>query len=137
MIMKFSTILLLAIFLPAIISANAQGDDETTVRKYVSRTYQLTDGALAQCPSDYIDRFEATLNQFKKTYPELLRLVKSSRYYPQAVIDYADDIERSKTKPQERLSRECQYAEHLLKSMLDTDSGKKSVATVINALQTE
>lgn len=138
MILKFakiSTLLVSIIIFPTIITANNLSDEEKKARKYVSRTYQITDGALARCSSDHISHFEVTLNQFKKTYPELMSLVNNSKYYQRAVKNFADDIERSKTEPQEKLSRECQYAEHLLKSMLNTDDGKKSVANVIEALQ--
>ena len=137
MIFKFAKIstLLVAIVFPTILTANNLSDEEKKARKYVSRIYQITDGALARCSSDYIKHFEVTLNKFKKIYPELMSLVNNSKYYQRAVKNFADDIERSKTESQEKLSRECQYTEYLLKSMLNTDDGEKSVANAVEVLQ--
>lgn len=52
--------------------------EEKQKRKIVSRFYQLTEGALAQCPEEDHDEFRQTLQQLENTYPELLGLVHQS-----------------------------------------------------------
>ena len=128
-------ILMIAIFVPIIVTANNLTDEEKKIRKYVSRTYQMTDGALARCPSNYANTFEVTLNKFKSKYPELMHLVNNSKYYQRAVNNFSDDIERSKNETQEKLYRECEYMEHLLKTMLDTENGKINVEEAIKILK--
>jgi len=131
--LKIST-LLFAIIFPIIVIANSLSDEERKVRKYVSRFYQVTDGALGRCSSDYIGAFKVTLDEFKSTNHELMSLVSNSKYYQQAVNNFADDIERSKNETQEKLSRECQYVDYLLKEMLNTEKGKNSVLNAIKII---
>ncbi|MFW2373391.1 MAG: hypothetical protein ACN4GM_09755 [Gammaproteobacteria bacterium] len=132
--LKTST-LLFAIIFPIIVTANSLSDEERKVRKYVSRFYQVTDGALGRCSSDYIGTFKVTLDKFKSTYPELMSLVNNSKYYQRAVNNFADDIERSKSETQKKLSRECQYVDYLLKEMLNTEKGKNSVLNAIKIIK--
>lgn len=131
--MKF--LLIFSIFLSLSIQAAELNSTEREKRKIVSRMYQATEGALARCPKKDIKSFEQSLNEFNKSYPEFVPLLKSSSYRQYAVDNFSDDIQRSKTEPVKKLSLECLYIKSLLDALLTTESGKKSVEDMLASLK--
>jgi hypothetical protein len=108
---------------------------EKEKRHIVSRMYQATYGMLQICPDKEVDSFKKIIAKFEETYPEFSKLLNESEYHQYAVDNMARDIARERKKSDKARMPQCSFGKSMTKSLIDTDSGKKSVKNMLEKLQ--
>src|SRR4051794_25255571 len=102
--------------------AQAPADTERQKAHVVSRLYQATYGAQERCHSSK----EASLSlgkamdQFRSSFPELIRLIDSSPYLPPAKDQFKKFLSDPSAKvSDEALIQECRGLEYMLRQFVD------------------
>lgn len=112
--------------------ADQPATDEARQKAHiVSRLYQATYGAQEQCSShkDVAANLDKTIDQFRRAYPELMRLVESSPYLPQAKEGFKAIWNGSRMSPQE-----CRETANILRQFLDAPNGQQEANRMIQIL---
>lgn len=99
----------------------------------VSRMYEATYGGQVKCRSDKdaLDRLNKTVDQFRHTYPELMRLIESSPYLPQA----KEKLKLNGDPSGKYDLEECRETENLLREMLIAPDGQQSANYMVQILK--
>lgn len=104
-------------------------------KKIVYKIYQLTDFTLGICKGKEYKLYRDTIEKFKKTYPELMELVKKSKHYKKVVKDNFSRIERINKHDHSYRVSKCKRTFGMLKKFIETNKGKKEVKEMIAKLK--
>lgn len=108
-------------------------DQERQKAHIVSRMYQATYGAQKQCINykDEVAKLDKAIEQFRNAYPELMRLVDSSPYLPQA----KEEFNATMRSPGDQLPvEECLYIGNMLQQWVDNPDGQNIANDMIETL---
>ena len=108
---------------------------EKEKRHIVSRMYQATYGMLQICPDKEVDSFKKIIAKFEERYPEFSKLLNESKYHQYAVDNMRRDITHERKQSDKARIPQCSFGKSMTKSLTNTDSGKKSVAEMLEKLQ--
>lgn len=139
--MKRSIVALLATSIISIptFADTPKGGLERKKAHVVNRLYQLTDGAMTRCQSATPaakQEFNAELKRFKKTNKRLMTMMVESPHYANAKVQHAPEpIDPAKDTP-ESLAGNCEFVSMLMRSMLDTEEGRKAALEFEELLST-
>lgn len=117
---------LMLVLLPHSVTAESLSDVEQQKSRIVKGIYQLTDGALAQCPKNNAEAFNETLKLFKQRFPEVMHLVNNSPYHPV--------IKQSNNEATAALTQQCLFKQRMLNNMTVTAEGKQTMAKALQTL---
>jgi hypothetical protein len=108
-------------------------DQERQRAHVVSRMYQATYGAQERCGSykDELARLDKVIEQVRHAYPELMRLVESSVYLPQAKEEFK--ALWGGTDGQLPI-QECRETANMLQQLLEVPNGQQAANNMIQTL---
>jgi hypothetical protein len=106
-------------------------DQERQKTHIVSRMYQATYGVQKQCNQSA--SLNTAIEQVHHAYPELMRLIESSPYLPQAKAEFNS---LWSTSGEQAGIKECQEIENMLRQLLDVShGGRQAVNDMVQALK--
>jgi hypothetical protein len=110
-------------------TATAQSNDAQT-EKLVYRLYSATFGANEFCkkaaPEEW-PGFKTQLDRFSTQYPELMKLLRDSPYYPQSAQHFAEKaVVMAVRETPQAAAADCRGFTLLLKSLIDDPAGQKA-----------
>jgi hypothetical protein len=124
--------------LPSIANAQMNTGVERQKVHMVSRMYQATYGAQERCrPSREASvKLDMAIEQFRNALPELMSLVDSSPYLPQAKEQFKVFLSKAPAPQNDQaLVEECAGIADMLHQLADTPGGQKAADDMIQTLK--